>query len=275
MNVSSILLSLWIAPAISGFVIDVDGNPLPGVTISIDGARTVTTGMWGEFGPVEAPEGDHDLVATLDGFTSVTTSVRIPRTPSIRVALRMEVASITEVLEVRSGDSASELETGLVEWALDPAERVGIPVRRLAGHPLASGRWETPRREPQGSSLILPEDASNSDEFDVVFATSAGCLRGGSLRRRARFEDGRVVLNYPVKEVEGLAYQTLDLRYLSGSGVLVPYPWIRDFEACAPFGCPDFNHYFRLRLDGFLASRSARQVAPALQDRAAATETPR
>lgn len=258
MNISSILLSLWLAPAISGFVLDVDGAPLPGVTIAIDGERTASTGARGEFGPIEVPDGDHELVATLDGFTPVATSVRIPRTPSTPVVLRMDYASVSEVIEVRTGYSASELETGRVEWALDPEERVGIPARRLAGHALASGRWETPRREPEGASLQLSEKGPTPGELDLVFATSAGCLRGWSLRRRARFEAGQLVLNYPVREVDGPAYQTLDLKYLSGSGVLVPYPWIRDFEACAPFGCPDFNHYFRLRLDGLLASRPAR-----------------
>jgi hypothetical protein len=258
MNVSSILLSLWLAPAISGFAINVDGSPLPGVSIAIDGERITTTGMWGEFGPIEVPDGDHELVATLDGFTPVATSVRIPRTPTARVLLQMEVASITEVIAVRSGYSAEELETERLEWALEPEEKVGHPARRLTGQALASGRWETPRREPEGASLIIAERSSTPGELDLEFATSAGCLRGWSLRRRARFEAGQLVLNYPVREVDGPVYQTLDLKYISGSAVLVPYPWIRDFEACAPFGCPDFNHYFRLRLDGLLASRPAR-----------------
>jgi hypothetical protein len=258
MNVSSILLSLWLAPAISGYVIDVDGSPLPGVTIAIDGERTATTGARGEFGPIEVADGDHELVATLDGFTPVATSLKTPRTPATPLVLRMEIAPVTEVIEVRSGYSASELETGRVEWMLDPEERVGIPVRRLIGRALPIGRWETPRREPEGALLIVAERPSTPGELDVELASSAGCLRGWSLRRRARFEAGQLVLNYPVREVDGPVYQTLDLKYLSGSGVLVPYPWIRDFEACAPFGCPDFNHYFRLRLDGLLAPRPAR-----------------
>lgn len=258
MNVSSILLSLWLSPAVSVIVTDVGGQPLPGVSIAIAGDRVGTTGMWGELGPIKAPNGVHELVATLDGFTPVETSVTVPRQSPIPLVLRMELASATEAIEVRSGYSASELESGRVEWALDPEERVGIPVRRLAGHALASGRWETPRRESEGASLILAEGASSPGELGVEFTTSSGCLRGWSLRRRARFEDGQLTLNYPVREVDGPAYQTLDLKYLSGSGVLVPFPWIRDFEACAPFGCPDFRHYFRLRLDGLLASRSAR-----------------
>lgn len=258
MNVSSILLSLWLAPAISGFVIDVDGSPLPGVTIAIDGERAASTGARGEFGPIEVPDGDHELVATLAGFTPVATSLETPRTPAAPLVLRMELATVTEVLEVRTGNSASELETGRVEWMLDPEERVGIPARRLTGRALATGRWETPRREPEGALLIVTERSSTPGELDLEFATSAGCLRGGSLRRRGRFEAGQLVLDFPVREVDGPVYQTLDLKYLSGSAVLVPYPWIRDFEACAPFGCPDFNHYFRLGHEGLVASRPAR-----------------
>ncbi len=89
------------AATLRGTVVDATGAALPGVTIAVEGLRTVTTSALGTFA-AEVPPGTHDLRVSLAGFETVVRRASAGETLEIVLA-----PSFTETMVV-SGIRAEE-----------------------------------------------------------------------------------------------------------------------------------------------------------------------
>ncbi len=84
--VAALILMMWVLPAmeakaaevgtIEGVIMDADGAPLPGATVSIDsdnlqGTRMAVTDGSGAYRFVQCPPGRYTIKAVMDGFQTV------------------------------------------------------------------------------------------------------------------------------------------------------------------------------------------------------------
>jgi hypothetical protein len=108
--------------AIIGAVLDQQGAPLPGVTVTVSspnlmGTRTVLTEADGSYRFPALPPGNYTVKAELDGFkTVVSENIRLTTTTRLAVDITMEQAAIKEevtvvakapTVDVKSTESAS------------------------------------------------------------------------------------------------------------------------------------------------------------------------
>jgi hypothetical protein len=62
---------------VTGITREVNGNILPGVSITLDGAGPVVSDQYGQYGIMASSTGNHTLVAHKDGFRDRTQTVNI------------------------------------------------------------------------------------------------------------------------------------------------------------------------------------------------------
>jgi hypothetical protein len=108
--------------AIRGTVTDEQGTPLPGVSVTVTGARlmgvrTFVTDANGEFRFPALPSGDYQLQAELQGFgTVLRENIRLNTTQTLTIDIQMTPATLQEqvtvvgqapTLDVRSSETAS------------------------------------------------------------------------------------------------------------------------------------------------------------------------
>ena len=88
--------------AIIGAVLDQQGAPLPGVTVTVSspnlmGSRTVLTEADGSFRFPALPPGNYTVKAELDGFkTVVRENIRLTTTTRLTVDISLEQSATTE-----------------------------------------------------------------------------------------------------------------------------------------------------------------------------------
>jgi outer membrane receptor protein involved in Fe transport len=93
---------------IDGTAVDPDGQPLPGVTVTVAGdplmaPRVVYTGPNGGFRAAALPPGFYSVTASLSGFnTVVITDIRVTLNMTTTVQLEMVLASVEETVTVTS-----------------------------------------------------------------------------------------------------------------------------------------------------------------------------
>jgi outer membrane receptor protein involved in Fe transport len=93
---------------IDGTALDPDGQPLPGVTVTITGAplmaaRVVYTGPTGGFRVPALPPGFYTVTASLSGFNTVVISdIRVTLNTTSTVQLDLRLASVEETVTVTS-----------------------------------------------------------------------------------------------------------------------------------------------------------------------------
>ena len=129
----------------AGQAVDSTGRPAYGVVVtvaspSLQGTRSVATDAAGEFHVVFLPPGTYGVKAELAGFKSVEirdVRVELDRTATVRI--RLEVAPVSEIVEVTGASSAIDLTsatTGLNATAdlytRIPLDRSFIAIARLA-----------------------------------------------------------------------------------------------------------------------------------------------
>lgn len=120
---------------IFGVVVDGQGDPLPGVTITVQGIgapRIVQTGSNGEFRLLALDPGSYSLSAELEGFSTVeypAISVRVTRSTSLQIALSAAVEEVITVTSespllderrVQTGTTITEVELEKIPTARDP-----------------------------------------------------------------------------------------------------------------------------------------------------------
>lgn len=108
--------------AIRGVITDDEGNPLPGVNVTLSGAnimgvRTFVTEATGEFRFPALPPGTYQLKAELSGFTTIIReNIRLSTTITLTVDIQMKTAAVAEevtviarapTIDVKSTETAS------------------------------------------------------------------------------------------------------------------------------------------------------------------------
>lgn len=104
---------------LSGKVVDPQGLAVPGVTVTaeaptLQGARTATTSVNGDYIITFLPPGDYTVTFELSGFATVKETVRLAGSASIPLNATMVLPTLTESVTV-VGQAAGEFnQTALV-----------------------------------------------------------------------------------------------------------------------------------------------------------------
>ncbi|PYQ10590.1 MAG: hypothetical protein DMF80_23730, partial [Acidobacteria bacterium] len=102
-------VSLWAQTnptgTISGKVIDPDGLPVPGATVTVEspalqGTRTATTSANGDYIIPFLPAGDYTVTLTLTGFKTVKQTARVSPSESVTVSPTLAVSTMSETVTV-------------------------------------------------------------------------------------------------------------------------------------------------------------------------------
>lgn len=141
--VLAMLTTLVAAPALwaqnptgtlTGTVTGPDGEPLPGVTVtitspSLQGVRVTTTSVNGGYIQPFLPAGDYSVTYALDGFATVEREVRLSAAVTTRSDIQLELATVTEEIVVTGMQAEiSESITGSSTYTWDEIEQ--LPVAR-------------------------------------------------------------------------------------------------------------------------------------------------
>lgn len=119
---------------VTGTVTGPDGEPLPGVTVtitspSLQGARVATTSANGGYIQPFLPSGDYLVTYTLDGFATVEREVKLSAAVTTRSDIQLELATVTEEIVVTGMQAEiSESVTGSSTYTWDEIEQ--LPVAR-------------------------------------------------------------------------------------------------------------------------------------------------
>jgi hypothetical protein len=260
-NAPSILLSVWLASGISGSVVGTDGDPLPGVTISVDGARRATTDSRGAFGPIELAERGHELLVTLDGFEPL--AIDLTSVSPVRMPLLLELhPAFAEAVTVRSArPTCCDCGATTTTWWFDPIELAAEAHTEDTPNAPPSGTWLL-RDGETSVSLTLARSRQSRVAYDLYFALSRGHEYSSTFHRRARFDGLRLRMDYAVRDWQGVYYQTLHVEHSAGRLVLVPDPRLREFQECSNDACrADSRHFRLLSHDSSLVTGGDRQPA--------------
>ena len=111
-----------------------EGNPLPGVTVtisspSLQGTRTTVTGESGAYSFAALPPGRYTVEFTLDGMSPVQRIVSVNLAQSTRADAELAVAAMTEAIVVLAAAPAA-LETSEVSTNFGSDTIQELPVQR-------------------------------------------------------------------------------------------------------------------------------------------------
>src|SRR2546425_9732795 len=101
--------SLWAQTnptgTISGKVVDPDGLPVPGASVTVEspalqGTRTATTSANGDYIIPFLPAGDYTVTFQLTGFKTVKQTARVSPSESVTVSPTLAVSTVSETITV-------------------------------------------------------------------------------------------------------------------------------------------------------------------------------
>ena len=92
-------------PAGSPAASPTDGNAVPGVAVaisspSLQGVRTSTTDLHGDYVVPSLPPGEYSVTYTLDGFDTQSRTTRLASSQARQLDVNMSMAAVTETIEV-------------------------------------------------------------------------------------------------------------------------------------------------------------------------------
>jgi hypothetical protein len=132
-----------------GNVQDAQGASLPGVTITatsdkLQGARTTTTGINGDYKLVSLPAGVYKVSYELDGFATAVTEVKVSAAQTGTANIEMQLSEISEEIIVTSlSEQISETGTAATTFTKDEVENLAIDGTILQTVNLAPGVHDT------------------------------------------------------------------------------------------------------------------------------------
>lgn len=90
---------------LSGRVTDSEGNGVPGVSVeissaSLQGVRTTTTDLNGDYVVPSLPPGEYTSTFTMDGFEPQSRTSRLASSQALQLDVDMSLAAVTETIEV-------------------------------------------------------------------------------------------------------------------------------------------------------------------------------
>jgi hypothetical protein len=98
--------------ALTGTVRDSTQALIPGATVTLDGAKTVTSGSDGSFRFACVGDGTHRLTAAAVGFAGVDVSVKVPLRAALNVVLKPEDVQTQVSVSAGEGQEKSAISTG-------------------------------------------------------------------------------------------------------------------------------------------------------------------
>ena len=131
--------SLWgqeLTGSLRGTITDTEGNPLPGVTVTISspalmGTRSFVTTETGSFRFPSLPPGSYKVVAELKGFKTVErTDVIVRVGMTVTVDIQMEVAAVEEEITVVAASPVVDVQSSKLAVTVDSNMLKNIPMRR-------------------------------------------------------------------------------------------------------------------------------------------------
>jgi outer membrane receptor protein involved in Fe transport len=173
------------AGRVSGQVVDQEGNPIEGATVTItatnrDITRTVTTGSGGTFNVTQLPIGEYTLTATAAGFGTT-------RVEQANVALGGTAYEIRLTAEDAAGGGEEIVVTGRAAQQLDfsqAATGVVLDVQEVAE------RIPVPRTI-EGLTLLAPQTVAGDPGFGNSVA-----LSGSSVAENIYYINGMNITNF-------------------------------------------------------------------------------
>jgi hypothetical protein len=114
--------------------VSLDGNPIPGVTVTIaspqlQGVRTDVTGSNGNYNFGALPPGDYTVTFEMESMQRTTKQVRIGVVQTARVDASMRLASVAEEITV-TASAPAVLETTEVQTNIDAKLIEDLPIGR-------------------------------------------------------------------------------------------------------------------------------------------------
>lgn len=96
---------------LAGRVMDADGAGVPGVTVSVSspslqGVRTTTSDVNGDYVMQSLPPGDYTMTYTMDGFETQSRTTKLASSQSQQLDVNMSLAGVSETIEV-TGEAVS------------------------------------------------------------------------------------------------------------------------------------------------------------------------
>ncbi|MFD2035706.1 SusC/RagA family TonB-linked outer membrane protein [Belliella marina] len=168
---------------VSGVVVDELGDPLPGVTILLEGSTVGTvTDIDGKF-TIEAPE-NGVLVFSFIGFTSQ--KVQLAGQSILNITLATDIQSLSEVIVVGYGEQKKETITGSVatvkgsELVKSPAMNLTNSIAGRMSGVVAVNRSGEPGHDGSGIRIRGSNTLGNNDALIVIDGIPA---RAGGIER--------------------------------------------------------------------------------------------
>jgi hypothetical protein len=133
---SNFLLGQRLTGVIKGEVLDSEGNPLPGVTVTVEspqflGKRSYVTSRDGLFSIPNLTPGTYTVTAELTGFKTVKrTGVIVSADMTVAITLKMEMATIKEEVTVTAPSPMVDVESSKVSTRLDSSKLENVPLQR-------------------------------------------------------------------------------------------------------------------------------------------------
>lgn len=120
--------------SIGGLIVDAQGLPLPGVTVTItspQGTQTFITDDAGRFFAPFLTPGTYTIRAELQGFKAVERrNVEVRLGQRVELPLRLDVGGVTETVEVTAGTPVVDVTRSSGQTNIDSAMLARIPVQR-------------------------------------------------------------------------------------------------------------------------------------------------
>ncbi len=119
---------------INGNVSDVNGAPLPGVSVTasstaLQGTRTAVTNVNGDYTFAFLPPGDYTVTMTLSGFQTVTRTAKVSSGQQIAVSAKLAMAGVTTVVTVSAqSETVSQGSAATTTYSADTLDK--LPVAR-------------------------------------------------------------------------------------------------------------------------------------------------
>jgi hypothetical protein len=121
---------------IVGTVVDEDGNPIPGVNVTLTGSKTgmmtaVTTGTGAFRFPALAPANDYDIKLELEGFqTKIEAGVIVAVNRTTDVVFTMELGAIEESITVTATTPVVDVKKTSISATVDYQTMQSLPTAR-------------------------------------------------------------------------------------------------------------------------------------------------
>jgi len=215
----------------AGTVVDDEGTPLEGVVVSVDGEDLLPSDPDGQFGPARLTPGHHRLVASVGEFRSYAMDLAIEsHRPALDYPLRLDLSLIR----------------GHRPWIPD-SPNVELPIEFQTAAESIDGCWATPARD---GGAVLNLRRLPSGDYEATYQ-SGGCLAHWELHRHARYSEGTLLFDYPLRQYVAGTFQHLYVTEINGEQYMVSPAQVPEFlkqlPTAAPYGIRWYSGYLLKR----------------------------